>query len=182
MKNLILMIMVGAMLMFSSEAVANYLIELKSGRSIVTSYYWEENGQIMFYQLGGVVGYPADQVERVTDTDQAELQETPGAEYGSETHPEQQAEDFIDQQGLIITDTDAEEAEQLQNELKKLHQERVIMVERYYSAMRDDLHSTMNESRERIQELHEKQENLREQVQDIYGDLPQWWFDITGGS
>ncbi len=166
--------------MFSSEAVANYLIELKSGRSIVTSYYWEENGQIMFYQLGGVVGYPADQVERITPADRPESWQE--SEYDLETHPEQQVEEVYDLEEQEIPDLDAEETQQLQNELKTLYQERIIMVERYYSAMRDDLHSIMTESRERIHELHEKQENLREQVQDIYGDLPQWWFDIAEGS
>ena len=107
MKNLILMIMIGAMLMFSSEAMANYLIELKSGKRIVTRYYWEEDGQIMFYQLGGVVGFPADQVERITPADRPESWQAQGLE--PETDPGQQVEDVFNSEVPEVPDLDAQD-------------------------------------------------------------------------
>ena len=40
---------------------ASYRIELESGKSVITRYYWEEDGWVMFYQYDGVVGYQASE-------------------------------------------------------------------------------------------------------------------------
>lgn len=192
------------LIMLTGFATASYRIELKSGKNIVTSYYWEEDGQIMFYQYDGVVGYPADKVERIYDTDEPEPVETPRQEPemdeespqeigGAEQEDGQELfEDALDKDALKEvqesqqTDRNSEEFKkkvaQYQKELKTIHREIVILVDRHYSAMRDDLQVVMDETRERIYELQERQEKLRIKVQNLYGELPEWWYDITEDS
>ena len=45
---------------------ASYLLHLKNGNELRTSYYWEEGDEIKFYAYGGVAGIQKAFVSRVT--------------------------------------------------------------------------------------------------------------------
>lgn len=47
---------------------ASYLLHLKNGNALRTSYYWEEGNEIKFYVYGGVAGIQKEFVTRVTIT------------------------------------------------------------------------------------------------------------------
>ena len=175
-----------AALLLCAQAHANYRIELKSGRSIITSYYWEENGRIMFYQLGGVVGYPADQVERITDTDRPEPQDTPRME--PEVDEESSQDTGAAGQGEVEVpaelDMDSEEfqakVEQYQEELRENLQERNVYFQEYeFARLRED-ETSMNDVEKKLKDLQEQRNNLRRNVLDIYQNIqPRWWDDMV---
>jgi hypothetical protein len=171
-----------AALLLCMEAHANYRIELKSGRSIITSYYWEENGRIMFYQLGGVVGYPADQVERITDTDRPEPVETPREEPDVDEEPLHEAD--VAEQGDVEVpaelDMDPEEfqakVEQYQRSLITLWAERRQYHLDLEVAERNNDESAIEELKKKITDLQYKRMSLRREVIDFYGNkYPDWW-------
>jgi hypothetical protein len=45
---------------------ASYLLHLKNGNELRTSYYWEEGDEIKFYVYGGVAGIQKGLIRRVT--------------------------------------------------------------------------------------------------------------------
>ncbi len=168
-----------ASLLLCAQAHANYRIELKSGRSVITSYYWEENGRIMFYQLGGVVGYPAHQVERITDTDRPEPQETPreepemDQESSQDTDPAEQGEMEVPAE----LDMDAEEfqakVEQYQEELRENLSVQLVHLDNFHVARNLSDNEGMQKERIILEELHDKQNQLRQKVIDLYiGSIP----------
>jgi len=183
MKKLIVVITISVMLlMYSTDAPANYLIELKSGKSIVTSYYWEEDGQIIFYQLGGVVGYPADLVEMITAADRSQPVETPWEE--PEMDPERLQETRAAKQGHMEKwadlDMDPEEfqarVEQYQAALRTLLLDRSQYYMDLEVAKRNNEESAIKELQEIITDLQHKRMALRREVLDFYSnEFPDWW-------
>jgi len=183
MKKMILMITIPFMLlMYSTDAPANYLIELKSGKIVVTSYYWKEDGQIIFYQLGGVVGYPADLVERIIPADRPQPVETPWEEpkMDAERPQETRAAEQGDMEEWADLDMDPEEfqakVEQYQAALRTLLLDR----RQYYMdlevAKRNNDESAIKELQEIITDLQYKRMALRREVLDFYGnEFPDWW-------
>jgi len=55
-------------LLLPSAAFSAFLIELRNGGSIITEYYWQEDGQVLFYYQDGTVGLPADSVKAISKT------------------------------------------------------------------------------------------------------------------
>jgi hypothetical protein len=187
MKKMTLLILVClAALLLCAQAHANYRIELKSGRSIITSYYWEENGRIMFYQLGGVVGYPADQVERITDTDRPEPQETPRVEpdvdeeSSLESGPAEQGEVEVPAELDMDTEEFQAKVEQYQEELREVRRELSLNVDIYKSNMIENNWLISDDVKDKIEALQVKQDSIRHHILQLYGEeLPDWWDDIT---
>lgn len=185
MKKLTTFALTFSMLILSAQSFAGFRIELHSGKYVVTRHYWEENGWIMFYQLGGQAGYPKSHVREITDTDMPEPVETPGQEPETDKELSQSGDGVNQGDGEIPADLDMDpeefqaKVEQYQKELRAIHEEIVTLVNRHYSAMRDDLQTVMDETRERIYGLQAKQQELRTKIQNLYGELPEWWFDIT---
>lgn len=174
-----MMVVLPALLM-AIDCPAAYRIELKNGTSIVTGYYWEENGQIKYHQYGGVVGINRDMITNITETDMSVPREIIRTDPPiSEKLPPVQAESVVD------TKVEPEELQpakvaQYQEHLRRNHREIVTYVKTYYSAMSQNNQTTMDDASEQIKELQTEQELLKKEIMDYYkGDLPDWWYDIT---
>jgi hypothetical protein len=66
MKTLIIFIV---LIIFQTPGLswgASYLLHLKNGNELRTSYYWEEGDEVKFYVYGGVAGIQKGFVSRVT--------------------------------------------------------------------------------------------------------------------
>ncbi len=167
-------------LLMAIDCPAAYRIELKNGTSIVTGYYWEENGQIKYHQYGGVVGINRDMITNITDTDMSVPREIIRTDPPvNETLPSEQAEPEVDKTAETEELQQADVA-QYQEHLRLNHREIVAHVKTYYSAMRENNQTTMDDTRKQIEELQAEQEILKKEIMDLYkGDLPGWWYDIT---
>ncbi len=167
-------------LLMAIDCPAAYRIELKNGTSIVTGYYWEENGQIKYHQYGGVVGINRDMITNITDTDMSVPREIIRTDPPvSEKLPPEQAES-VDDTKLEPEELQQAKVAQYQEHLRLNHREIVTHVKTYYSAMSQNNQTTMDDAREHIKELQAKQELLRQEIMDLYkGSLPDWWYEIT---
>ncbi len=175
MRKWILMIMMAMLpgFLMVTNCFAKYLIELKNGTTIVTDHYWEENGQICYYHLGGVVGVADDMVLSITDTD------APVPEEIIQKDPL-----LSENQSLLIESTEEHEFENMvveyQEQLTTNHKDIVNNVKNYYSAMRLKDQRTMDEAKNHIHQLQSEQKLLKQEILDLYqGVLPDWWYDIT---
>jgi hypothetical protein len=59
-----------------SLSAAAYLIQLRNGRQVRTSHYWQQEHTIMFYTAGGVAGVAASavlQIQAIDDPPEADL-------------------------------------------------------------------------------------------------------------
>lgn len=52
-------------LAYPTTCVASYLIHLRNGRTVATTYYWRQGHTIMFYTPGGVVGLAESTVREI---------------------------------------------------------------------------------------------------------------------
>jgi hypothetical protein len=104
-------------LTWPSLSAASYLIQLRNGRQIVTSQYWQQEQRIMFYIDGGVGGVPESAVLRIQTVDDppasdlasvAEQKVTPQAERRAIPQAEQkvtpQAEQKVASQAEVQRD------------------------------------------------------------------------------
>ena len=163
---------------------ASYRIELESGKSVITRYYWEEDGWVMFYQYDGVVGYPARLVRHISETDKIPPAATSrlNVAHGKEDELERKITETSVEIPInleIDEDTFHDKVEQYQKELRNIHQETARLVNKYYGAMREDRQSVMIETRDRIQKMQKKQEEIEKKTRNLYeGNLPDWWFEI----
>ncbi len=55
----------------SSPSLAGYIIKLKNGRDLPTSYFWEQKGEIKFYWANGVAGIQKEEVLSVLQEEEA---------------------------------------------------------------------------------------------------------------
>jgi len=74
-----------------SLSAAAYLIQLRNGRQVMTSYYWQQEHTIMFYTAGGVAGVAESAVLRIQAVEDPPEADLPQA-------AEQQAADTAQQQ------------------------------------------------------------------------------------
>lgn len=68
MKKHALLLAMAILLCTPGLSLSSYLVELKNGRSFLTSEYWEEDGLIRFYQFGGVIGFKRELVQKIEET------------------------------------------------------------------------------------------------------------------
>jgi hypothetical protein len=62
-----------------SLSAAAYLIQLRNGRQVMTSHYWQQEHTIMFYTAGGVAGVAESAVLRIQAVDDPPELELPHA-------------------------------------------------------------------------------------------------------
>lgn len=60
-----------------SQVLAAYHIVLENGAEFYTHHYWEENGQIMFYARGGIIGVERSAVKRIENSDMPSREQKP---------------------------------------------------------------------------------------------------------
>src|SRR5262245_32691348 len=69
MNKLIMFIVLIIVHLTSQAWASSYLLHLKNGNELRTSYYWEEDDQIMFFIYGGIAGIQRGFVTKVTPSD-----------------------------------------------------------------------------------------------------------------
>ena len=185
MKKYLWLTFIPVILFMTGLSQASYRIELESGKSVITRYYWEEDGWVMFYQYDGVVGYPAHLVRDIRESDRPPSYETVKERIKEadeeELDPTLTDVDLIEEADEAETDMDPEEfeskVEQYQEELKTIRQKIAKQVDIYNSAKNNE--TVLYETREKIESLQIAQSNLRQEVLSLYNDyLPHWWHNI----
>ena len=71
---------------FNSTASAGYAIELKSGSTFVTNWYWESGGVVRFHAFGGVIGFDRGAIQSIKEV-ALELPAQPVPAVSSEKEP-----------------------------------------------------------------------------------------------
>jgi hypothetical protein len=68
-KIAVVLLLMSLYLVCPAPGQAAYLIQLKNGTEFVTSYYWLEGNQVMFYTYGGVLGVNKDFISKIEKSD-----------------------------------------------------------------------------------------------------------------
>lgn len=151
---------------------AAYRIQLKNGREIITSRYWEEGSEIKFYSDGGVMGIPKDLVRRIDQSDLPEKKATeeqkatgtttvPGEEAGAT--PSKRATEKVD----------IESYREKRSVLKSKFDE---ASERYREALRNQDPAGKQKASEEMREFSRQAYNLADELKEKNkGVLPDWW-------
>ena len=75
MKRLLATWVMTALLIYPSICMATYLIQLTNGKEFIISEYWEEGNQVKFYYYGGLITIDKDQIQAITESDKAYVEE-----------------------------------------------------------------------------------------------------------
>ncbi len=75
MKRLLATWVMIALLIYPSICMASYLIQLTNGKKFIISEYWEEGNQVKFYYYGGLITIDKDQIQAITESDKAYVEE-----------------------------------------------------------------------------------------------------------
>lgn len=159
------------------DCSAAYLIKLKNGNSIVTTYYWEENGQIKYNHMGGTVGVNKNLVLSITDTDApvpqkiiSEPPPVPPAPEMTGSSVDQPLEDQEEFEKAMAKSYD---------DMQRNHNEAIFYTEQYRRAREQNDKESMAEAWKKLEELQEEQTRLRQELRDrLDGDLPEWWDEV----
>lgn len=68
-KTAQILLIVTCVLFYVTVCPASYIIYLRSGKKLITTKYWEEEGRIMFVYVNGVAGVPKESVQRIEESD-----------------------------------------------------------------------------------------------------------------
>lgn len=173
MRKWILMIMMAILpgFLMATNCFATYLIELKNGTTIVTDHYWEENGQIRYYHLGGVVGVAGDMILLITDTD-APVPKEIALPAISELAPV--VEDAPINDGVVESKEASEEY--YKAALQQIKSEIFNYRDKFERAKASNQETPKNEAWIQLRNLKLEQFKLRDEVLGFYdGTLPDWW-------
>lgn len=75
MKRLLATWVMTALLIYPSICMATYLIQLTNGKEFIIPEYWEEGNQVKFYYYGGLITIDKDQIQAITESDKAYVEE-----------------------------------------------------------------------------------------------------------
>jgi len=153
---------------------AAYRIQLKNGREIITSRYWEEDSEIKFYSDGGVMGIPKDLVRRIDQSDLPEKKETREADDQKAAKPTA----TTDQE--VGTRTQGGETKV---DIGSYREKKAVLKRKFDEAWDRYLEATKNKDLEAKEKARIEMTEFSRQVYDLAdelkeknkGVLPDWW-------
>jgi hypothetical protein len=80
MKRIIPFIIIVVLVIFPSTGFSSYQVTLKNGSTLYTNYYWEEEGQVMLYTSGGIMGIKKSLIKKIEETDVVYKEKSTSAE------------------------------------------------------------------------------------------------------
>jgi hypothetical protein len=165
-------------LLMAIDCPAAYRIELKNGTSIVTGYYWEENGQIKYHHYGGVVGVAKDLVMSITDTD-APVPQKIVSDPSPTPVPRPAAEPASSKAAIEDPEEFEKKMAKSHEDMQRNHSEATFYSQQYRMAREQNDQEAMAEAWKKLEELQAEQTRLRQELRDrLDGDLPEWWDEV----
>ena len=168
-------ICVGA-LVWPGLSAASYLIQLRNGRHVATSQYWQEGHTIMFSIAGGVGGVPESAVLRIqTVEDPPEAALAGASEQKGVPQAEQKAppQAEVQREGGKTSKLDLEAYQQKKEEIKS---QLNTALERYREASGPEHREEKAKIQQEITAWSKQLFHLRDEIKQKYqGRLPEGW-------
>lgn len=168
---------------------ASFAIKLKNGNTIITSAYWHEGNQVMFYFADGVVGIDQNQVVGITKSQKrpfkgfqpAKKEKAKGkGEEGSLESDEKTAEPTKED---VVRATRGGTAPEIDIEAYKA--EKKALMDEYNSAHEEMKKAQTINDKKGLKEAKKKRAEYQKKISQLalklkkenYGILPPWWTD-----
>jgi hypothetical protein len=158
---------------------AAYRIQLKNGREIITSRYWEEGSEIKFYSDDGVMGIPKDLVRQIEQSDLPEKKAT--KETATKETDEQKATKPTPMaDGEVATGNQTGDAKV---DIKEYKEKKLLLKRKFDEAWERYLEASKNKDLEAKEKARQEMIEFSGQVYDLAdelkaknkGVLPDWW-------
>lgn len=190
MKRLLATWVMIALLIYPSICMATYLIQLTNGKKFFISEYWEEGNQVKFYYYGGLITIDKDQIQAITESDKAYVEEvldTRAPESPGIGAKQPAAETKLGAKESSLEKKTAPEKGKTEEERDDEHykEQRVLLeakiyeaIDRYDAAKKKKDNKARDKARAEMWKIHDQLKELQLELKKNKGELPEWWAPI----